>query len=131
MLGLFTFFYGCLHGWHYWAIDAQWNWAVIVEDLTFRRFFIAGAIALLLMTPLALTSSNAAIRWLGGRRWQLLHRLIYLSAISAVIHYLWQGKSYTLTPLIYAGILVLLLLFRVVMFLVKKKPARQRQLAAM
>lgn len=112
MLGLFTFFYGSLHGLHYFAIDAQWNWQVITEDLTIRRFFIAGAAALALMAPLALTSSDAAIRKLGGKRWQRLHRLIYLSAIAAIIHYIWQGKSASLTPLIYAAIVALLLALR-------------------
>lgn len=126
MLGLFTFFYGSLHALHYFAMDVQWNWQVIVEDLTFRRFFIAGAIALALMVPLALTSFNAAIRWMGGRRWQLLHRLIYLSAMAAIVHYVWQGKSLTLPPLIYAGILTLLLIMRAVFALVRWRRSAKR-----
>jgi sulfoxide reductase heme-binding subunit YedZ len=115
MLGLFAFFYGCLHMFHYFGIDVQWNWAVIREDLTVRRFFIVGFAALMLMVPLAATSNNAAIRWMGGARWQLLHRLVYLSAILGVLHYALQGKTLTQTPLIYAVILTLLLLARVVM----------------
>ena len=122
MLGLFTFLYGTLHGLHYFARDAQWIWQVIEEDLTVRRFFIAGAFALLLMTPLALTSTDASVRRLGGRRWQRLHRLIYLSAIAAIVHYLWQGKSINLTPLIYAGILAILLAARIVFYF--RRPAR-------
>lgn len=121
MLGLFAFFYGALHGWHYFARDAQWNWQVIQEDLTFRRFFIAGAVSLLLMAPLAATSFDRAIRWMGGKRWQLLHRLVYLSVIAAVVHYLWQGKgSFDPTPLVYAGVAFLLLAARVV-FAVRKR----------
>jgi len=127
MLGLFTFFYGSLHAFHYFAVDVQWNWLVIVEDLTFRRFFIAGGISLALMAPLALTSSNAAIRWMGGRRWQRLHRLIYLSAVAGIVHYVWQGKSLTLPPLIYAGILAILLFVRVLIFLSRlRKPGAQK-----
>jgi methionine sulfoxide reductase heme-binding subunit len=122
MIGLFTFFYGVFHGLHYFARDAQWNTEVIIEDLTYRRFFIAGALALLLMTPLALTSFNAAIRWMGGRRWQLLHRLIYLSAAAAIVHYLWQYKALTMPPLIHGMILGFLLLIRVVLYFTK--PAR-------
>lgn len=127
MLGLFTFFYGSLHAFHYFAVDVQWNWLVIVEDLTFRRFFIAGGISLALMAPLALTSSNAAIRWMGGRRWQRLHRLIYLSAVAGIVHNVWQGKSLTLPPLIYAGILAILLFVRVLIFLSRlRKPGAQK-----
>jgi sulfoxide reductase heme-binding subunit YedZ len=114
MLGLLTFLYAALHGLHYFWRDAGWNAAVIVEDLTYRRFFIAGAVSVALMIPLAATSYGAAIRWLGSRRWKLLHRLVYLSAIAGVIHYLWQGKSYNLTPLIYTGILAVLLASRLV-----------------
>lgn len=116
MVGLFTFFYGLGHGLHYFAIDAQWDLLVLSEDLTYRRFFIAGAISLLLMAPLAATSFTRAIRWMGGRRWQLLHRLIYPSAIAAIVHYLWQAKGINLTPLYYAGVLALLLSWRVVFF---------------
>jgi sulfoxide reductase heme-binding subunit YedZ len=123
MLGLFTFTYGFLHGLHYFWRDAQWYWEIIVEDLTIRRFFIAGAISLLLMAPLAATSSNAAIRWMGGKRWRWLHRLIYLSAVAAVIHYLWQAKGIDLLPLFYAAILALLLALRVFLWWDKRKRA--------
>jgi len=125
MTGLFAFFYGTIHMLHYFGFDAQWNWLVISEDLTFRRFFIAGAVALLLMAPLAVTSTNAWVRRLGGKRWQRLHRLIYLSAIAAIIHYLWQGKSINLDPLIYAGILFVLLGLRVVFSIQKRRRASQ------
>lgn len=115
MLGLFTFFYGCLHMFHYLGVDTQWNWVVIREDLTIRRFFIVGFVALMLMVPLAATSFNAAIRYMGLERWQWLHRLVYVSAVLGVLHYLLQGKTFTETPLIYAGLLAVLLLSRVVL----------------
>jgi len=120
MVGLFTFFYGLGHGLHYFAIDVQWDPLIISEDLTYRRFFIAGATALLLMAPLAATSFKAAIRWMGGKRWQLLHRLVYPSAIAAIIHYAWQAKGINLTPLYYGGLLALLLAIRVAFFAQKK-----------
>ena len=122
MLGLFTFFYGCLHMFHYFGIDTQWNFQVIREDLTVRRFFIVGFAALMLMVPLAATSFNAAIRYMGLPRWQLLHRLVYVSAILGVVHYLLQGKTFTQTPLVYAGILAMLLLSRVVLRFVRFSP---------
>lgn len=114
MLGLFTFFYATLHMLHYFALDVQWDWSVIKDDLTIRRFFIVGFVAWVLMIPLAGTSFNAAIRWMGGARWQLLHRLIYVIGILAVIHYAWQGKTLTQTPLLYGLLLAVLLLARVV-----------------
>lgn len=114
MLGLMAFFYAGLHALHYWAIDVQWDWAIIQEDLTIRRFFIFGAAALGLMVPLAVTSVDRVIRWMGGKRWQLLHRLVYVSAALAVVHYLLQGKGgLDRLPLIYAGVLGVLLLVRV------------------
>lgn len=123
LLGLVTFFYACLHALHYYARDVQWNRQIIVEDLTHRRFFIFGMTALLLMLPLALTSFDAAIRWMGGKRWRLLHRLVYLSAVAALIHFLLQGKSIELRPLEYGAVLALLLLARIVSALI---PARGR-----
>ena len=114
MLGLFAFFYGCLHALHYYGLDVQWNLDIIKDDLTTRRFFIAGMAGLGLMVPLALTSFQAAIRWLGGKRWQLLHRLAYVSAIAGVVHFFWQGKAALWTPIYYGMFLGVLLLYRVV-----------------
>lgn len=121
MLGLFAFFYGCLHALHYYAIDVQWHWEIIQEDLTTRRFFIAGMTALALMVPLAATSFQAAIRFLGGKNWQRLHRLVYLSAAAAVVHFFWQGKAALWTPIYYGAVLALLLLARVWIWWSKKK----------
>lgn len=103
MLGLFTFFYGCLHAWHYFAVDAQWNKDILWEDLTTRKFFLAGLLGLVVMVPLAATSWAGAIRRLGGRRWQLVHRLVYVAAIAGVVHYYWQGKAALWEP-VYWGV---------------------------
>lgn len=121
MLGLFAFFYGTLHGLHYFAVDVQWNMEIIREDLTMRRFFIAGMISLGLMVPLAMTSFNASIRWLGGKRWRRLHRLSYVSAIAGVVHFFWQGKAALWTPIYYGIFLGVLLGYRVVYWWYKRK----------
>lgn len=120
MLGLFTFFYGCIHALYYFAIDAQFTGFVILDDLTHRRFFIYGMLALLLMAPLAATSSDRAVRWMGGKRWQRLHRLVYFSAFFGIVHFTLQNKGIVLTPLYYGAILLILLLIRVVFFVRKK-----------
>lgn len=114
MMGLVTFSYAFLHALHYYARDVQWNRQIIFEDLTHRRFFIFGMTALVLMLPLALTSFDAAIRWMGGKRWRLLHKLVYVSAIAGITHFLLQGKSIELRPLKYGAVLAALLLVRIV-----------------
>lgn len=121
MIGLFAFFYGLLHALHYYALDVQWNGEIIWEDLTFRRFFIAGMLALLLMVPLAATSLQAAIRWMGGKRWQLLHRLAYVSAAAGVVHFFWQGKAALWTPIYYGIFLGFLLLYRIGYWLLRRR----------
>ena len=112
MIGLNAFLYGCLHALHYFWVDVQWNMEIIREDLTIRRFFIAGMLALALMAPLAATSFNAAVRWMGGKRWQLLHRLAYGAAMAGVGHFFWQGKAALWTPIYYGMVLGALLLYR-------------------
>jgi methionine sulfoxide reductase heme-binding subunit len=112
MIGLFAFFYGILHALHYYGVDVQWDIGIIKEDLTTRRFFIAGMSGLALMVPLAATSFQASIRWMGGKRWQLLHRLAYVSAMAGVVHFFWQGKAALWTPIYYGAFLAVLLLYR-------------------
>ncbi|MDX2178083.1 MAG: protein-methionine-sulfoxide reductase heme-binding subunit MsrQ [Bryobacteraceae bacterium] len=112
MLGLFAFAYGTLHFLHYLALDKLWEWNEIKTDFLLRRFFIAGLIAWALMIPLAATSFNRAIRWMGAKRWQLLHRLAYVAAIAGVVHFYWQGKSFVIDPVIYAIVLTALLGYR-------------------
>jgi len=112
LIGLFAFFYGTLHALHYFGIDVQWNTEIIWEDVTTRRFFIAGMISLTLMAALAATSFNRAIRWIGGKRWQLLHRLVYVSAAAGVVHFFWQGKAALWTPIYYGLFLGMLMIYR-------------------
>jgi methionine sulfoxide reductase heme-binding subunit len=112
MLGLFTFFYASLHFTTWFAIDKFFDMHEILADFTKRRFIIAGLTAFLCMLPLAVTSTAGWIRRLGGKRWQFLHRLVYLSAIAAVVHYYWLVKSDIRLPLLYGGIVAAELCYR-------------------
>jgi len=112
MLGLFAFFYVFIHFLAYSIIDQRLALGPIVEDIIERPFITIGIAALLLLLPLAITSTNAMMRRL-GRRWQQLHRLIYPIAILGVWHFWWQVKQDIREPLIYAAILALLLGFRI------------------
>ncbi|MDP9263289.1 MAG: sulfoxide reductase heme-binding subunit YedZ [Acidobacteriota bacterium] len=113
MLGLFAFFYGCLHFTTYIWLDQFFDWANMVKDVQKRPFITAGFTGFVLMIPLALTSTSWAVRKLGGKRWQWLHRLIYVSATAGVTHFLWLVKKDISEPLMYAGVLALLLLYRI------------------
>jgi methionine sulfoxide reductase heme-binding subunit len=113
MLGLFAFFYGCLHFSTWLALDRYFNWAEMLKDIAKRPFITVGFTGFVLMIPLAITSTAGWIRRLGGKRWQLLHRAIYLSAIAGVIHYYWLVKSDVRKPLQYAAIVAILLAWRI------------------
>jgi sulfoxide reductase heme-binding subunit YedZ len=112
MLGLFAFFYACLHFLTYLGPDQSFDLAAMWKDVAKRPFITVGFTAFVLLIPLAITSTAGWIRRLGGRRWQLLHRLIYVSAICGVIHYYWLVKSAVLRPLTYGAIVATLLLWR-------------------
>jgi len=114
MTGLFAFFYGCLHFSVYFWVDKDFQFKEMIEDIGKRPFILAGFTAFVCMIPLALTSTAGWIRRLGGKRWQRLHRLIYVSAIAAVVHYYWLVKSDTRLPVFYGSMVALLLLYRVV-----------------
>jgi sulfoxide reductase heme-binding subunit YedZ len=114
MFGLFAFFYGCLHFVTYVWLDQFFAWSDIVKDVAKRPFITMGFTAFVLMIPLALTSTAASIRRLGGKRWNLLHRLVYVSAICGVIHYLWLVKADITRPTRYGVIIGVLLLARVI-----------------
>jgi sulfoxide reductase heme-binding subunit YedZ len=116
MLGLFAFFYGCLHLTTYLWLDQFFDWAGIWKDIYKRPYITAGFTAWILLVPLALTSTSWAIRKLGGKRWQLLHRLIYFSALAGVIHYYWLVKSDIRLPLMYGAILLVLMLYRAIIW---------------
>jgi sulfoxide reductase heme-binding subunit YedZ len=112
MLGLFVFFYVVMHLSSYLWLDQFFDWAAIVKDILKRPFITVGMAAFLLLVPLAVTSNNQMIRRLGGRRWQTLHRSIYVIGILAVTHYWWLVKKDVALPGIYAAILGLLLCLR-------------------
>ena len=112
MLGLFVFFYGTLHLISYLWLDQFFDWSEILADIYKRPFIAAGMAAMLLLLPLALTSSGAAMRAL-GRHWQQLHMLIYPAAVSAVLHYYWLVKLDVRLPVLYAGLVTILLAIRV------------------
>jgi sulfoxide reductase heme-binding subunit YedZ len=113
MLGLFAFFYVCLHFLTYIGPDQAFNLAGMWKDVEKRRYITLGFLGFLLLIPLAITSTKGWIRRLGGKRWQLLHRAIYLSAIAGVIHYYWLVKSDVRKPLQYAAMVAVLLAWRV------------------
>jgi methionine sulfoxide reductase heme-binding subunit len=112
MLGLFAFFYVCLHFLTYIWLDKFFNVHEMLADVAKRRFITVGFTGFVLLIPLAITSTAGWIRRLGGRRWNLLHRLIYLSAIAGVIHYYWLVKADVRKPLQYAAVLAVLLGYR-------------------
>jgi sulfoxide reductase heme-binding subunit YedZ len=124
MLGLFAFFYVLLHFLAYAGLDQRFNLAVILEDIVERPYITLGVTALLLLLPLAVTSTNGMVRRL-GKRWKKLHRLIYVIGILGVWHFYWQVKLDTLEALIYAGILTVLLAYR----LLDRRRRERRRLA--
>jgi sulfoxide reductase heme-binding subunit YedZ len=112
MIGLFAFFYALLHLTTYLWLDKFFDVEEMWQDVVKRRFITAGLAAFLLMVPLAVTSTAGWIRRLGGKRWQALHRLVYISAVAAVVHYLWLVKVDIRPPALYAAMLLLLLGYR-------------------
>lgn len=124
MLGLFAFFYGCLHFFTYVWLDKFFNLHEMIADIEKRKFITIGLTAFTLLIPLAITSTTGWIRRLGGKRWQMLHRLIYVSAICGVIHYLWLVKADIRKPLEYGAILAVLLSYRLVVWILPKSANR-------
>jgi methionine sulfoxide reductase heme-binding subunit len=122
MLGLFAFFYVVLHFTIYLVLDLELNFATLGADIAKRPYITIGFTALLLLIPLAVTSTNGMMRRL-GRRWQTLHRLVYLVAVLGVWHFYWQVKRDVREPLLYAAMLAILLGYRVLR-------ARRRRRAA-
>src|SRR5678816_536104 len=121
MLGLFAFFYGCLHLSAWIFLDPRQNTiSAIWEDIVKRRYITVGMLAFVAMVPLAITSTAGWVRRLTFKRWKRLHRLIYLTAIAAVIHYYWLVKSDVRLPLMYAAIVTVLLAYRIVAWMRKR-----------
>jgi sulfoxide reductase heme-binding subunit YedZ len=122
MVGLFAFFYACLHFTTYIWLDKFFDLHEMWADIVKRKFITVGFLAFVLLIPLAATSTTGWIRRLGGTRWQRLHRLIYVSAIAGVVHYAWLVKADLRRPIEYGVILSILLGYRVWM---KAKSAAQ------
>jgi methionine sulfoxide reductase heme-binding subunit len=112
MLGLFAFFYGCLHFSTWMVLDKFFDWSDMWADVHKRPFITIGFLGFLLMVPLAVTSTAGWIRRLGGKRWQMLHRAIYATAIAGVVHYYWLVKSDVHKPIEYGLLVGVLLLWR-------------------
>lgn len=115
MLGLWAFFYGCLHLMTYVALYAGFSIQAMIDDISQRRFIMAGLAAWALMVPLALTSTTWSIRKLGGKNWNRLHRLAYVSALAGIVHYWWGVKQGDRTPMDITVVLVILLFARPVL----------------
>jgi sulfoxide reductase heme-binding subunit YedZ len=121
LLGLFAFFYGTLHLLTYVALYAGFDIHAMLADIEKRRFITMGVIAWLLLVPLAATSTKWSIRKLGGKRWNRLHKLVYLAAICGVIHYWWQVKPGVLSPLRLTIVLAVLLFARPVLAYIQRR----------
>ena len=121
MLGLFAFSYLCIHFLTYLVLDQSFDFAAIWKDIAKRPFITVGFLSFLLLLPLALTSTAGWIRRLGGKRWQMLHRLIYFAAVAGVIHYYWKVKSDVRMPLFYGALVAILLAWRLGNWFSKRK----------
>lgn len=121
MLGLFAFFYVCLHFLTYIGPDQSFDLAAMWKDVEKRRYITVGFLGFVLLIPLAITSTAGWIRRLGGQRWQMLHRSIYIAAICGVIHYYWLVKSDVRNPIFYAALVSILLLWRLGDWFLKRR----------
>ena len=128
MLGLFVYFYVVIHLLSYSWFDMGFDAGDIAKDIAKRPFILVGFLAFLLLTPLAATSVNAAIKAMGAKRWQLLHKLIYVVAGLALLHFFWMraGKNDFAEVFVYAAIVTALLGWRVRQYLTKKKAVAQQ-----
>ena len=128
-VGLLAFIYATLHLTVYVLLDQGLDVAAIWADIVKRPFITVGMLAFLVLVPLAITSNNAIVRRLGGPAWQRLHRWIYLAAAAAAVHFVMVVKAWPPEPLVYAGIVALLLAYRLVLRL-QRSPAPNRVRAA-
>jgi sulfoxide reductase heme-binding subunit YedZ len=121
ILGLFAFFYACLHFSTWIGLDKFFDFSEMLQDVTKRRFITLGFTAFVLLIPLAVTSTSGWIRRLGGKRWQRLHGLIYVTAVLGVVHYYWLVKSDIRKPVLYGIIMTLQLGYRLTVRWVEKR----------
>jgi sulfoxide reductase heme-binding subunit YedZ len=112
MLGLFAFFYGCLHLVTYIGFDRSWSLSSTVADVIKRPFIMVGMVSFLMLIPLAVTSTHAMVRRLGAKRWLKLHQMIYLIGIGGVVHFYMIVKSDVFYPIVFMVILFVLLAMR-------------------
>ena len=129
MLGLFAFFYVCLHFSTWLVLDHYFDFHEMIRDVAKRRFITAGFTGFVLLIPLAITSTTGWIRRLGGKRWQKLHRLIYITAIAGCVHYYWLVKSDVRKPLMYAAMVAVLLGYRLIASRLSSKNRGQARMA--
>lgn len=128
-IGLLAFYYAALHLSVYLFLDQGLDFAAIWADIVKRPYITVGMLAFTLLVPLAVTSNNTMIRRLGGAAWQKLHRLVYVAAAAAAIHFLWLVKSWTFEPLFYATAVGVLLLIRLWFYVQKKLRPKTRDRA--
>ena len=112
LIGLFAFFYGCLHFTTFFLFDHQFDISGMWQDVLKRPYITAGFVAFVLMIPLAITSTTGWIRRMGGKNWNLLHKAIYITALAAVLHYFWKVKLDATNPVYYGLVVAALLGFR-------------------
>ena len=129
-VGLLAFYYASLHLTVYVLLDQGLDLAAIWADIVKRPYITVGMFAFVILVPLAVTSNNAMIRRLGGGAWQRLHRLVYVAAAAAAIHFVMVVKAWPPEPLIYAGIVAVLLLFRLWLYVQKKLRRKPRERSA-
>ncbi|WP_456403701.1 sulfite oxidase heme-binding subunit YedZ [Thiolapillus sp.] len=123
MLGLFSFFYACLHFLVWLWLDREFAWGEMLSDIAKRPYITVGFLSFLILSALAATSNMFSMRRL-GLRWKALHRLVYAAALLAVLHFIWLVKADLLEPLIYLGIFTMLMLLRIPMKKSRAKPYR-------
>ncbi|WP_309895825.1 protein-methionine-sulfoxide reductase heme-binding subunit MsrQ [Archangium sp.] len=130
LLGLLAFFYAVLHFLIYAVVDQGLDFPIILEDIAKRPFITVGFLALVLLVPLAITSTNAMVRRLGFPVWQRLHRLAYVAASLGVVHFVWRVKKDLTEPLVYGAVLGLLFLIRIAEALRKRRARARRAVPA-
>lgn len=124
MLGLFAFFYACLHLLVFIGLDQQFFWSEILREIVGKPYLLAGLASVLILIPLAVTSNNAMMRRL-GKRWKSLHRWVYFAALAACLHFVWLAKGDKPEPVIYLAILLVLLGWRLLKLIRNSNSGKQ------